>query len=82
MVTVLRSQKSQEEVIKWSKSFYVELLVKSLHQAGYTVKEEVSKDANHFMSQINKKAHSDGIVLSRLGALMDAALLCEESLKS
>lgn len=78
MATVIRSKESQDETKKWSESFWVEMLVRDLHKAGLTVQNEMSKNRTHFTRQINEFSYQNGIVLSRIGALADAALMCEK----
>lgn len=78
--TVLLSKESQDEIEKWSKSFWIETLVRDLHKHGYSVQNEMDQNATHFMRQINAVSERNGIVLSRIGSLADAALRYEQRL--
>lgn len=78
MTTVLISKEIREEIEKWSKSYYIEILLKSLNEAGYSARQEVSQNRTHFTRMINKRASQDGIQVSTIGTLTEAILLAEQ----
>jgi len=81
MATILRSKAIQDEILKWSKSYYIENLLDGLHASGFTAHGEVARNRTHFSKTLNQRASQDGIQVSTIGTLTEAILMAEANLK-